>query len=88
MGQDFTETSPASTPDILEEDIDDHGGTKRTLEDVADEQQAKRTRMEYLEIYHAKIDKLMQSKLKKEIKIKEVAPFNQECFKKAIDKEI
>lgn len=44
--------------------------------------------MEYLEIYHLKVDKLLQSRQKKEIRLKELNGKNHQCFIKAISKEI
>ena len=69
---------------------DDHEG-KRSLDTEGteiEEQPAKRSRMEYLEIYHLKVDKLLQSRQKKEIRLKELNGKNHQCFIKAISKEI
>ena len=88
--EEFHRDRPLPTPD--EEFIfeDDHEG-KRSLETEGietEEQPAKRSRMEYLEIYHLKVDKLLQSRQKKEIRLKELNGKNHQCFIKAISKEI
>ena len=57
-------------------------------EDRPIEQPTKRSRLEYLEIYHLKVENLLKSKLKKEIRLKELTGRNYKCFIKAISKEI
>ncbi len=60
---------------------------KRELEtgdSVAEEQPAKKSRIEYLEIYHLKVENLLKSKQKKEIRLKEMTGKNYQCFAKAI----
>ena len=59
-----------------------------TGEEITEEQPAKRSRMEYLEIYHLKVENLLKSKQKKEIRLKELTGKNYQCFIKAISKEI
>ena len=54
----------------------------------AEQQPAKRSRTEYLEIYHLKVENLLRSRQKKEIKLKEMDTKNYRCFLKAISKEI
>lgn len=68
---------------------DREGGEKRELEDPdREEAPAKRTRVEYLEIYYTKVAELMKSKVKKEIKFNELTAINQKIFTAAIKKEI
>ena len=67
-----------------------HDG-KRELEgdpNIPEEQPTKRTRLEYLEIYHLKVENLVKSRQKKEIRLKELSGKNYQCFNKAITKEI
>ena len=66
-------------------------GEKREAEDVETpdtEREHKRSRLEMLEIYNAKIEKLMQSRTKKEIRLPELSIFNRTCFHRAIEKEV
>ena len=56
--------------------------------DVQDEQPAKRSRLEYLEIYYGRVEKLVQARTRKEVRINDLRKKNQACFRKAIEKEI
>lgn len=57
-------------------------------EDEPEIQPAKRTRLEYLEAYHTKIENLMKARTKKEVRMNELSGKNRQCFLKAIAKEI
>ena len=48
----------------------------------------KRSRLEYLEIYTLKANNLSAARQRKEVQIKPFTRFNQECFRKAMKKEI
>ena len=64
-------------------------GTKREAnEDERWEPMAKRSRLEYLELYYTKVASLIQSRQRKEVQIGALSKFNQECFRKAMQKEI
>ena len=63
-------------------------GLKREMEDEGDERPAKRSRAEYLELYHLKVEKLVQARQRKEIRMQELSAKNHKCFMAAINKEI
>ena len=70
-------------------EVDSPNDSKRELdmEDYDVEQQpAKRSRTEYLEIYHLKVENLLRNRQKKEIKLKEMSTKNYQCFIKAISR--
>ena len=81
---------PSQGNDPLDDDEDaENGGMKRPLNiEEVEEPVPKRSRLELLEMYYAKVEKLMQSRTKKEIRIPELSLVNQACFRNAIDKEI
>ena len=64
-------------------------GEKREL-DADDEvlPEAKRSRLEMLELYMAKVNALTQARQRKEVQIKGLSDYNQKCFTAAMKKEI
>lgn len=48
----------------------------------------KRSRMEYLEIYMMKINNLINARQRKEVQVQALSKKNQECFRRAMYKEI
>ena len=87
------ELEPPELPgdEPLGEDQGEEHGNKRELEEPDQESQPspmKRSRIEYLEIYHAKVENLMRTRQRKEVRLKELNLKNQKCFEKAIAKEI
>ena len=52
------------------------------------EPSAKRGRTEYLEAYYAKVTNLTLARKRKEIRLKELTKHNQDCFQRAILKEV
>lgn len=88
-GQDEHQDLPV-LPDLEEEGRGDGYGSshKREAEDEVEEQDTKRLRTEYLEVYMAKVSSLIQSRQRKEVKINEVSKYNRNRFQKATEKEI
>eukprot|EP00435_Cladocopium_sp_Y103_P040911 s2194_g11.t1 len=80
---------PAPLPEIDEEEKHDesHKREHDTMEDGDDEPSAKRTRTEYLEIYFTKVENLLKSKQKKEIKYQALDEKSKKRFDQAIIKE-
>ena len=52
------------------------------------ERPSKRSRAEYLELYHMKVENLLKQRQRKEIRLQELNKKNHDCFLKAINKEI
>ena len=82
--------APAPLPDIQEDQHMDethkreHGGNE---EDQHDEPSTKRSRTEYLEIYFAKVESLLKSRQKKEMRYQALDEKSKKCFDQAIKKE-
>lgn len=57
-------------------------------QDLPDEPQAKRTRVELLETYYAKVNNLLKARQSKEIRLKEQSKVNQNRFLNAMKKEV
>lgn len=80
-------------PADMEEDSENPSGIKRdhpegeTFEENI-EPALKRSRMEYLEIYMLKINNLINARQRKEVQIQALSKRNQECFRKAMEKEV
>ena len=70
--------------------LEPDGGHKREreLQELPEQPETKRMRTEYLEIYLLKVNQLVQSRQKKEIRLNEMNKKNKECFLKATMKEI
>ena len=68
----------------------DHGEKRGAEEDptVDQEHQSKRSRIEMLDLYLAKVNALQQTRQRKEVQIASLCKFNQECFRKAMLKEV
>ena len=79
-------------PDVLDQAMEEIAGErseqKRELEEGTDEQPVKRSRLQYLELYYAKVENLTQARARKEVRFNELSKVNQACFRRAIDKEI
>ena len=66
-----------------------HAGHKRDAGEECDEEPApKRSRLEYLELYYAKVSNLVQARQRKEVQIQTLGASNKECFRRAMQKEI
>ena len=57
-------------------------------EEETEARPAKRSRMELLEMYYAKLETLMKTRQRKEIKLKELNQHDLDCFLRAAEKEI
>ena len=49
---------------------------------------SKRSRTEYLEIYMLKVNNLINARQRKEVQVRALSKKNQECFRKAMEKEV
>ena len=67
-----------------------HGEKREAEEDstIDQEHQSKRSRIEMLDIYLAKVNALQQTRQRKEVQITNLCKFNKECFRKAMLKEV
>ena len=64
-------------------------GEKRELEiEESTAPEAKRSRLEFLEIYLAKVNALTQARQRKEVQMTGLSDFNQKCFTAAMKKEV
>eukprot|EP00435_Cladocopium_sp_Y103_P011110 s283_g2.t2 len=96
MKPDGAEPDPAiepveNPPEVIDTPGEEaeHGGQKREAEqETGWEPTSKRTRLEYLEIYYAKVSNLIQARQRKEVQINTLGSFKKESFKKAMQKEI
>ena len=74
--------------DNIDNDLFDR---KREHEDHPEDHEepaSKRTRPEYLEILMTKLESLRKTRQRKEVQVKSLSKFNQDCFWKATQKEI
>ncbi len=94
----FDQAGIQADPGIPPPDLEEiNTGTKRDHPGEGEEERAterdvepasKRSRLEYLEIYMLKVNNLINARQRKEVQVKALSKKNQECFRKAMEKEV
>ena len=87
VSRDQEETMPEAEPEI-EEQSPPAETRRRDDEDEEDQPPTKKTRVDYIEIYMAKLDALRKQREKKECKIKDFHGENLKRFRRAMSNEI
>jgi len=90
-GHDQRPDVPLPDPDLFREEPEPSSGVKRDSPDDdagLDEPEAKRTRNDFLDIMFAKVNALIQTRQRKEVKPHELNKNNKVAFDKATQKEV
>lgn len=90
-GHDQRPDIPLPDPDLFREEPEPSSGVKRDSPDDdagLDEPEAKRTRNDFLDIMFAKVNALIQTRQRKEVKPHELNKNNKVAFDKATQKEV